>query len=95
MLIGRYDDSATRTRIDVDMRVDAALADEPKRIEPFEQRLTDLRTLSNQHQYLRVLEACSECVDILRVIVPDRYRVSFQLLKAREGTKRIEIVIEN
>jgi len=29
MLIGRYDDSATRTGVDVDMRVHAALTDEP------------------------------------------------------------------
>ncbi len=48
MLIGRYDDPTPRTRVDVDMRIDAALADEAQRGEAFEQRLADVRTLANQ-----------------------------------------------
>ena len=95
MLIGRYDDPATRTRVDVDMRVDAALTDEPKRVEAYEQRLTDLRTLANQHEHLCVLEARGERIDILRVVVPDRHLVSVEFAKARERSKRVEIVIEN
>src|SRR5436189_6133332 len=38
MLIRRYDDAATGTCVDVDMRVDTALADEPKCVEATEQR---------------------------------------------------------
>ena len=95
MLIGRYDDPATRTGVDVDMRVNAALTDEPQGVEAFEQRLTDLRTLANQHENLSVLKARGEGVDILDVIVPDRHLVSVQFAKAPEGTKRVEIVIEN
>ena len=95
MLIGRYDDPATRARVDVDMRVDAALADEPQRVEALEQRLTDLRALANQHERLRVLEARGERVDVLRVIVPDRDLVSVQLAKARERTKGVEVVVED
>jgi len=41
------------------------------------------------------LETLCECVDILDVIVPDRHLVSVELAKAPEGTKCIEIVIEN
>jgi len=77
------------------MRVDAALTDEPQRIEAFEQRLMDLRTLANQHEYLRVVEARGERIDIPRVVFPDRYLVSVELVKTRESTKRVEIVIEN
>src|SRR5437867_11575701 len=55
----------------------------------------DLRTLANQHEHLRVLEARGERIDILRVVVPDRYLVSVELVKAGESTKRVEIVIEN
>src|SRR5262245_26088129 len=95
MQTGRYDDPATRTRIDVDMRVNAALTDEPQGVEAFEQRLTDLRTLANQHENLSVLKASGEGVDILGVIVPDLYLVSVQFAKAPEGTQRVEIVIEN
>src|SRR5437867_5994138 len=55
----------------------------------------DLRTLANQHEHLRVLEAGGEGIDILHVVVPDRYLVSVELVKARESTKRVEIVIED
>jgi hypothetical protein len=36
-----------------------------------------------------------EPTDILDVIVPDHHLVSVQLAKAPEGTKRVEVVIEN
>src|SRR6185295_18796727 len=95
MLIRRDDDPATGTCVDIDMWVDAALADEPQGVEALEQRFSDLRTLANQHQNLSVLKTRCECVDILDMIVPDRHLVSVQLAKAPEGTKRVEIVIEN
>ena len=95
MLIRRYDHAATCTRVDVDMRVDAALADEPQRVEAIEQGLTDVRTLANQHERLRVFEAPGQRIDVLRVIVPDRDLVAVQLAKARESTKGVEVVIQN
>src|SRR5262245_45825926 len=95
MLIGRDNDPAPRTRLDVDMRVNAALTDEAQGVEAFEQRRTDLRTLANQHENLSVLQARDEGVDILDVIVPDRHRVSVQFAKAAEGAKRVKIVVEN
>jgi hypothetical protein len=57
VLIRRDDHAAACTRVDVDMRIDAALADEPQRVEAQEQGLTYVRTLANQHERLRVLEA--------------------------------------
>src|SRR5206468_7755639 len=95
VLIRRYDHAATCTRVDVDVRVDATLAEEPQRIEALEQRLTDVRTLANQHERLRVFEAPGQRVDVLSVIVPDRDLVAVQLAKARESTKGIEVVIQN
>ena len=95
MLIGRYNDPAARTGVDIDMRVNAALTDEPQGVEALEQRLTDLRTLANQHEHLSGLKARGEGIDILDVIVPDRHLVPIQFAKALEGTKRVEIVIEN
>jgi hypothetical protein len=95
VLIRRYDHAATGTRVDVDVRVDAALADEPQRVEALEQRLTDVCTLANQHQRLGVFEALSQRIDVLGVIVPDRDLVAVQLAKARKSTKRVEVVVEN
>src|SRR5512145_1537072 len=95
MLIGRYDDPAARAGIDVDVRVNAALADEPKRIEPFKQRLPNRRAFADQNEDLGAFETLGKGVDILRMIGPDRDLVSVQLAKARERAKRVEIIIEN
>ena len=95
MLIGRYDDSAARAGIDVDVRVNAALADKPQCIEPFEQRLPNLRAFSDQNEDLGAIETLGKRVDILRMIGPDRDLVSVQLAKARKRAKRVEIIIEN
>src|SRR5262245_56575239 len=77
------------------MRIHAALADKLELRQALKQRLTDLRTLANQYEHLRVLEACGERVNILRVVIPDRYLMSVQLAVAREGTKRVKIIVEN
>ncbi len=95
VLIRRYDDAATGTCFDVDMRVDTALTDEPKCVEACEQRLTDLRTLADQHKHLRVPEARGKLVDLLRVVVPHGYFVLVELAKAWESTKGVKIVVEN
>src|SRR6185503_8965168 len=92
VLIRRYDDAAMCTCVDVDMRVDAALADQPQRVEAIEQGLTYVRTLANQHERLRVFEAPGQRIDVLRVIGPDRDLVAVQLAKARESTKSVEVV---
>jgi hypothetical protein len=42
-----------------------------------------VRTLTNEHQHLGVVEALGERIDILDVIIPDRHLVSVQLVKAR------------
>src|SRR4051812_40872090 len=95
MLIGRHDHPVACTRVDIDMRIDAALTDEPQGVEALEQRLADLRTLTNQHEHLRACEARRERLDVLGVIVPDRYFMAVQFVKAGETTKRVEIIIEN
>ena len=67
------------------MRVYAALADEPQRVEALEQRFADLRTLADQHQNLSVFETRCECVDVLDVIGPYCHLVFVQLAKHRSG----------
>ena len=48
MLAGGYNDTEFRTCIDVYMRIDATLADEPELRQSFEERLTDFRPLADQ-----------------------------------------------
>ena len=50
MLARRNNDAEARASLDVDVRVDAALADEPELVQPLEQRRADLGPLADQHQ---------------------------------------------
>ena len=68
----------------VDVRIDAALADESEPVEPLEERLADRRALADQNQHLGILEPLSQRVDILGVIVPDGDVVAGDLLEAVE-----------
>jgi hypothetical protein len=95
VLIGRHDDPTARTRVDVDVRVHAALTDEPQGVEVFEQPRTDLCALADQNEDLGVLQTRSEGVGILDMIVPYRNLVPVQFAKALESTKRVEIIVEN
>ena len=94
MLARRYDDTELRTGIDIDVRVDAALADEPELVQPMEQRRANLGPLAYQHQRFRIPQSCGQRIDILNVIVPDLDFVTCQFFEAVEGAKRIVIVIK-
>ena len=62
------DDTITpqpRAGLDVDVRIDAALADEPEIGQALEQRRADLGALADQHQHLGVAQALGERVDVL------------------------------
>ena len=95
MLARRYNDTELRTGIDVDVRVDAALADEPKLVQSMEQRRADLSPLAYQHQHFGIPQSFGQRIDILDVIVPDLDFVTCQLFEAVEGAKRIVIIIKN
>ena len=85
MLARRHDDAEPRAGVDVDVRIDAALADQPELRQPLEQRRADLRALADQHQRLGVLQALGERVDVLDVVVPDRDVVAVELARSRRA----------
>src|SRR6266850_1522903 len=95
MLARRYNDTELRTGIDVDVRIDAALADEPKLVQSMEQRRADLGPLAYQHQRFRIPQSFGQRIDILDVIVPDLDFVTCQLFEAVEGAKCIVIIVKN
>jgi hypothetical protein len=95
MLAGRDDDAQPGAGLDVDMRIDAALADQAQFRQPLQQGLADLRALADQHQDLGLGQAPGQPVDILQVVVPDRDLVPGELGKTPEGTQRVEIVVED
>ena len=77
MLAGRYDNATARAGFNVDMWIDAALADELKLGQALEQSCLNFRALANEHQAFGVLQAGSQRVSVLDMIVPDNNIVSF------------------
>ena len=81
--------------VDVDVRVDAALADQPQLRQPLKQRRSDLGALADQHERLGVAQPLGEHVDVLDVVGPDRDVVPGQLGEAVERAQRVEVVVED
>src|SRR5581483_10763050 len=94
VLAGRDDDAALRACIDVDVRINAALADELELGQALEQRLADLRPLADQHQDVGIFQPIGEDVDVLNVVVPDFDIETVELAKTVERSDRVEIVVE-
>ena len=95
MLARRNNDTEPRAGVDVDVRIDAALTDEPEFVQSLEQRIPDLGPLAYQHEHFRIPQSLGESIDILDVVVPDLYLVIGHLLEAVERANRIMIIIKN
>ena len=95
MLARRHDDAEPRTGVDVDMRINAALADELEVGQPVEQRRADLRALANEHQRLRVGEPRGERIGVLDVIVEDRHVMAGKLAEAGQRPHGVVVIVEN
>ena len=95
MLARRHDHAEPGAGVDVDMRIDAALADELQIAQSLEQRRADLGPLPDQHQHLGVAQAMRQRVDVLDVIVPDRDVVALELLEASKRAHRVVIIVED
>jgi hypothetical protein len=95
MLARRHHHPQPRAGVDVDMRIDAALADQPQLRQSLQQRRADLRALAKQHQSLGVAQPVGQHIDILHVVVPDRHLVPGELAEARQAAQRIEPVVED
>ena len=95
VLARRHDDAKSRARRDVDVRVDAPLADEPECGQPFEQRRLDLRPLADEDQCLGVPQPLRQHADILDMIVPDRDIMACEHAEARQRSKGVVVVVED
>src|SRR5512133_3755182 len=95
MLTGGDDDAESRALVDIDVRIDAALADQPELREALEERRADLGARADQHERLRVPQALSKRVDLLDMIVPDRDVVPLQLAEARKRAEGVGVVVED
>src|SRR5688572_4238209 len=94
MLVRAEHDALHRERVDVDMRVDAALAHDLQLREPLDQRRANRRALADEHERFRVLQALGEDIGVLRVVVPDRDVVAVELPERLQRPYDVLVVVE-
>ena len=93
-----FDDTTTpclRAGLDVDVGIDAALADELELGQPRQQRRANLGALADEDQRLGVRQALGQDVDVLGMVVPDRDVVAVELSKAGQRPHGVVIVVKN
>ena len=95
MLARRDDDAEPGAGGDVDMRIDAALADQPEVGQTLQQRGPDLGALADQHQRLGRRQPLGQLIDVLDMIVPDRDLVAIELAETVERPHRVVIIVED
>src|SRR5580692_5529655 len=95
MLARRDDDAEPRAGIDVDMRIDAALADQPQLGQLLKERRADLRPLAEQHQDLGILQALGKDIRVLHMVGPHRDVMAIEFPETLQRAQRVEIIVEN
>jgi hypothetical protein len=88
-------DAEARARLDVDVRMAAALADQAQIRQTLEQRRADLGALADQDERVEALQPRGEGIGVLDMVREDRHLVAFEPLEARQGPQRVEPVIED
>jgi hypothetical protein len=91
----RDDHTQLRAGVDIDVRVDAALADEPELGQSTQERRADLGALANEHERFGLAQSLGERVGVLDVIVPDLDVVPRQLGEAVERAQRVVVIVED
>src|SRR5262245_54313679 len=95
MQVRAHGDPKPRARVDVDVRIDAALADQSQLRKALEQRRANFRALPDEHERIEALEALGQRISVLHVVGEDRHLMTVEKLKARQSTQRVEPVIED
>ena len=80
--VGGDDYALLRAGVDIDVRVDAALADQLELWQSLEEGGGDFGAFADQHQGFGVGEALGEDVNVVGVVCPDLYLVAGELAEA-------------
>jgi hypothetical protein len=95
MEVGRNHDAEPRTGRHVDMRIDAALADQPKPGEPLQEWRPDIGPLSEKHERFRVVEPPRQGISILDMVIPNADLVAVEFLEAFQAPERVVVIIQD
>ena len=95
MHVRRHDHAKPRACVDVDVRVHAALADQPELGQSLEEWRRDFCPLSNKHQGFGVAKPFGQRVDVVHMVVPDPDLVTGELPEARKCSQRVVVIVED
>jgi hypothetical protein len=95
VLARRDNHPAFRASVDVNVGINATLADELQFVQAAEQRSLDLRSFSDEHQHFCIFQPLSQLIRFLHMIVPDLDVMILQFLEAGQRPDRIEVIVED
>ncbi len=95
MLIARHHDAVAGASCNVDMRVDAALADQAQARQSIEHLRLNPRSLTDQHQGLGLLQARNQAFAVLFMIIPDLHLMRIHQAKTGQRADGIEIIVKD
>jgi hypothetical protein len=95
MLARRDDHAAIGAGVDIDMRVDAALADQAQVRQPLQQPARDFRALADEDQRFDILQPLGEDLLVLDMVGPDRRLIARNRGEAVQCAQRVEIIVQN
>ena len=95
MQVRAHGDAEPRARVDVDVRVDAALADQAQVGQALEERRAYLGPLADQNERVESLQPSGEGVGVLDVVREHRHLVGLESLEARQRPQRVEPIVED
>jgi hypothetical protein len=90
-----HDDAEVRAGLDVDVGIDAPLADEPQLRKPLQEGGSNLGPFPDEDQGVGVDQASRELIQVLYVVCPHGDLVSVELVEARQRPERVEVVVED
>jgi hypothetical protein len=81
--------------VDVNMRIDASLADQSQPGQPLHQLPCDSSALPEENERLRIGQALNQISDLLDMIVPYDDFVSCETSEARQASQSVEPVVKD
>jgi hypothetical protein len=89
------DDAVAGAGLDVDVGVDAALADQAQVRQALEQFRVDPSAFADKHQRFGVAQPGGQFVDVLGVVGPHLHPVPVESAEASQGAQGVEPVVED
>ena len=93
MEVGRNHDPKPGAGPDIDVWIDAALADQAELRQTFQKRSLNLGSFPEKHEHFGVMEPLRQNIYSRGVILPDRDLMAFQFLETLQGSERVMVVV--